>query len=102
MRISDWSSDVCSSDLFNKTRLRPDAQTILDWATNILKKYPDMKVEVAGHTDSVGSDSYNQKLSEGRAQSVIKYFVDHRVRSEERRLGKECVRTFRSRCYPFH
>lgn len=68
---------------FNKTRLRPDAQTILDWATNILKKYPDMKVEVAGHTDSVGSDSYNQKLSEGRAQSVMQYFVDHGVPADQ-------------------
>lgn len=64
---------------FNKTRLRPDAQTILDWAVGILKKYPDMNVEVAGHTDSVGSDSYNQKLSEGRAQAVMQYFVEQGI-----------------------
>lgn len=68
---------------FNKTRLRPDAQTILDWATNILKKYPDMKVEVAGHTDSVGGDSYNQKLSEGRAQAVMQYFTEHGVPADQ-------------------
>ncbi len=60
---------------FNKTRLRPDAETILDLATAILVKYPDMNVEVAGHTDNIGSDEYNQKLSEGRAQSVKDYFV---------------------------
>lgn len=60
---------------FNKTRLRPDAETILDLATAILAKYPDMQVEVAGHTDNIGSDEYNQKLSEGRAQSVKDYFV---------------------------
>jgi len=60
---------------FNKTRLRPDAETILDWATEILKRYPDMKVEVAGHTDNIGSDSYNQELSEGRANAVRTYFV---------------------------
>lgn len=60
---------------FNKTRLRPDAETILDYATAILAKYPDMQVEVAGHTDSIGSDEYNQQLSEGRAQSVKDYFV---------------------------
>lgn len=64
---------------FNKTRLRPDAQTILDWAVGVMKKYPDMNVEIAGHTDSVGSDSYNQQLSEGRAQAVKQYFVDHGV-----------------------
>ncbi|NKF21439.1 OmpA family protein [Solimonas marina] len=68
---------------FNKTRLRPDAETILDWAVGILKKYPDMKVEVAGHTDNIGSDSYNQKLSEGRAQAVVQYFVDHGVPQDQ-------------------
>lgn len=68
---------------FNKTRLRPDAQTILAWATSVLKKYPDMKVEVAGHTDSVGSDDYNQKLSEGRAQAVMQYFVDNGVPADQ-------------------
>jgi OOP family OmpA-OmpF porin len=61
---------------FNKTRLMPDAETILNWAAAILKKYPDMKVEVAGHTDSVGSVKYNQKLSEGRAQAVKDYLVN--------------------------
>ncbi|NGY05306.1 OmpA family protein [Solimonas terrae] len=68
---------------FNKTRLRPDAQTILDWAVGVLKKYPDMKVEIAGHTDSIGSDAYNQKLSEGRAQAVMQYFVDHGVPADQ-------------------
>ncbi len=64
---------------FDKTRLRPDAETILDWATDILKKYPDMQVEIAGHTDSVGRDEYNQQLSEGRAQAVKDYFVSKGV-----------------------
>jgi OmpA-OmpF porin, OOP family len=64
---------------FDKTRLRPDAVTILDWATAILKKYPDMQVEIAGHTDSIGSDTYNQRLSEGRAQAVKDYFVSQGV-----------------------
>ena len=64
---------------FDKIRLRPDAQTILDWATEILKKYPDMQVEIAGHTDSIGTDEYNQQLSEGRAQAVKQYFIDHGI-----------------------
>lgn len=64
---------------FDQTRLRPDAQTILDWATGLLKKYPDMQVEIAGHTDSVGSDRYNQRLSEGRARAVRQYFLDKGV-----------------------
>jgi OOP family OmpA-OmpF porin len=60
---------------FNKTRIMPDGETILNWAASLLKKYPDMKVEVAGHTDSIGSVRYNQKLSEGRAQAVKDFLV---------------------------
>lgn len=60
---------------FDGTRLRPDAQTILDGASDVLLRYPDMKVEIAGHTDSVGSEAYNQNLSEGRAASVREYFI---------------------------
>ena len=60
---------------FNKTRIMPDGETILNWAAGLLKKYPDMQVEVAGHTDSVGSARYNQKLSEGRAQAVKDFLV---------------------------
>lgn len=60
---------------FDSARLRLDAQTILDSAADMLKKYPDMQVEVAGHTDSQGSETYNLKLSDGRAASVRDYFV---------------------------
>jgi OOP family OmpA-OmpF porin len=58
---------------FDKSTLRPDAIAILDEAITILKKYPELKVEVAGHTDAIGTDAYNQKLSERRAQAVYDY-----------------------------
>ncbi|MGH8461138.1 MAG: OmpA family protein [Stenotrophobium sp.] len=60
---------------FNKTRIMPDGETILNYAAGLLKKYPDMNVEVAGYTDSVGSVKYNEKLSQGRAQAVKDYLV---------------------------
>ena len=46
----------------------------------LLRRYPDMQVEVAGHTDSLGSNDYNQALSEARAQTVVDYFVETGVR----------------------
>ncbi|HUP92283.1 MAG TPA: OmpA family protein [Solimonas sp.] len=64
---------------YDKARLRPDAETILDSAVAILKRYPDMNVEVAGHTDDHGSDDYNQKLSERRAAAVADYFRSHGI-----------------------
>jgi OOP family OmpA-OmpF porin len=61
---------------FNKSRLRPDSKTVLDTVVEIMKRYPDMQVELAGHTDNVGSDEYNQKLSEQRAESVRQYLIN--------------------------
>ncbi|MEL6098720.1 OmpA family protein, partial [Stenotrophomonas maltophilia] len=52
---------------FDKSNLRPDAVAILSEATEIQKRYPDLRVEVAGHTDSKCPDAYNQKQSERRA-----------------------------------
>ncbi len=64
---------------FDQATLRPDAMTILGEAIDILKKYPQLKVEVAGHTDSVGTDAYNQGLSERRAKTVYDYLTSNGI-----------------------
>lgn len=64
---------------FDKSTLRPDAVAILSEASEILKRYPELRVEVAGHTDSKGTDAYNQKLSERRAKAVYDYLTGHGV-----------------------
>jgi len=64
---------------FDKSNLRPDAVAILSEATQILSRYPDLKVEVAGHTDSKGTDEYNQKLSERRATAVYNYLTTNGI-----------------------
>lgn len=64
---------------FDKATLRPDAVSILTEAVEILKRYPELKVEVAGHTDSKGTDAYNQKLSERRARAVYDYLTTNSV-----------------------
>lgn len=64
---------------FNKSNLTPAAQTILDSALGAIQSNPDVKVEIVGHTDSVGSDAYNQKLSERRAESVRAYLESRGV-----------------------
>ena len=64
---------------FDKSTLRPDAVSILNEAIEILKRYPELKVEVAGHTDSIGTDAYNQGLSERRARAVYDYLTSNGV-----------------------
>ncbi|MBO9662335.1 MAG: OmpA family protein [Dokdonella sp.] len=58
-----------------------DSIAILDQAIDALKRYPEIKVELDGHTDSVGTDQYNQGLSERRAQIVADYLTAHGVDS---------------------
>jgi outer membrane protein OmpA-like peptidoglycan-associated protein len=59
----------------DKADIRPDAAVILDEAANQLGQVPSARVRVEGHTDSTGSDAYNQSLSERRAGSVRDYLV---------------------------
>jgi OOP family OmpA-OmpF porin len=64
---------------FDKATLRPDAKVILDEAAAILKRNPDVRVDVDGYTDSIGTKEYNQKLSERRAASVADYLASQGV-----------------------
>jgi len=64
---------------FDKAALRTDAVSILAEAAQILTRHPELRVEVAGHTDQCGKDGYNQKLSERRARAVYDYLTSHGV-----------------------
>ncbi len=60
---------------FNKATIRPDSEPTLDKVLALLQARPDLKLEVQGHTDNVGDDAYNQKLSEARAASVLTWLT---------------------------
>jgi len=67
---------------FNKATLKPESHSELDYWVTLLKKYPQLKIEIDGHTDSVGTAAYNAKLSLERARSVQQYFVEHGINSK--------------------
>ena len=64
---------------FNKATLKPEGMAKLDQAAAVMAEHADLAVGVEGHTDSVGSDAYNQKLSERRAQAAVDYLVSKGV-----------------------
>ncbi len=67
---------------FDKWYIRKDSINILDKLVEMLKAHPNLKVEVWGHTDSIGDDTYNQKLSEKRADAVCDYIIKHGISPE--------------------
>lgn len=64
---------------FDSTVLTEPSKSVLNNAARILKANPETRVEVAGHTDSVGAAAYNLRLSQGRADSVVRYLVSQGV-----------------------
>ena len=66
---------------FNSSALRSSSRASLQQMTDVFQKYPDTTLSVQGHTDSIGSAAYNQRLSERRADSVAGYLQDLGVRS---------------------
>ncbi|MBF0296111.1 MAG: OmpA family protein [Magnetococcales bacterium] len=87
-RGEDWSAQLkrdCRVPLygvlfeFDKAALRPESAATLARARDALAALPALAVEVQGHTDNVGSDSYNLKLSEARAASVVQWFTGHGI-----------------------
>jgi len=64
---------------FGKYTLKPEAREKLAKVSGILLAYPNLKLQVEGYTDNIGSDEYNQKLSENRADGVRSYLVTQGV-----------------------
>jgi len=69
---------------FDKATLRKESAAELDRLVKMLRDVPTLKIEISGHTDDVGSDEYNTKLSKDRAKAVVDYLIIQGI--EEDRL----------------
>ena len=67
---------------FDKAVLRDESKLALDSMVILLKEHPNIVVEMASHTDRIGSDKYNQGLSQRRAQSVVDYLIENGIPKE--------------------
>ena len=82
----------------DKYNIRPDAAKVLDSLIDILNQYPEIDIELSSHTDSRGSDLYNEKLSQNRATSAVSYLIKNGISSKrlkargygEKRLRNHC------------
>jgi outer membrane protein OmpA-like peptidoglycan-associated protein len=69
----------------NKWNIKPDAERILNVLVDLLKKYPEMEIEMGAHTDSRASDYYNIMLSNKRAASTLEYLVSNGIKRKRLR-----------------
>jgi len=60
---------------FDKATLRPESNLEIERLRKVMLEYPNMKIEMSGHTDNKGSADYNKKLSFSRAKAVVDYLV---------------------------
>lgn len=77
---------------FDKSTLRSESKLELDRWAKMLRENPSVILEISGHTDSIGNDGYNQRLSERRAKAVVKYLVEQGIsaqRLEARGFGEK-------------
>ncbi len=64
---------------FDKATLKPESDAVLQQVAALMSRDGTLRLEVQGHTDSVGSDAYNQPLSDARARSVVVWLTQHSV-----------------------
>ena len=92
---------------FDKATLRPESATALDELVALLNENPNVTIELSAHADYRGSAEYNKRLSQRRAESVVKYLIDHGIASDRLTpvgYGKEKPKTIRRKLtekYPF-
>ena len=67
---------------FDKATLRPESQTALNELVDLLNENPNITIELSAHTDYKGSDQYNERLSQRRAESVVNYLIEHGIASD--------------------
>jgi outer membrane protein OmpA-like peptidoglycan-associated protein len=78
--VIEFTNDVLFG--FDQSNLKTEARDNLDKLVVILNKYPDTNIEIHGHTDSKGTQAYNQALSERRASTVSNYLASEGIDSQ--------------------
>ena len=67
---------------FDKATLRPESSAALDSLVDLLNENSHITIELSAHTDYKGSDQYNERLSQQRAESVVRYLIQHGIASD--------------------
>ena len=86
-----FKSDVMFD--FDSSKLKPGAYAEMDRVARVLNEYPHTMIRIEGHTDAIGSEDYNQRLSEKRAEAVKNALVQRNVVRLQNLVSKIRVNT---------
>ena len=92
---------------FDKATLRPESAEALDQLVTLLEENPNVTIELSAHCDYKGSEDYNKRLSQRRAESVVRYLIEHGIASDRLTpvgYGKDKAKRIRRKVaekYPF-
>ena len=92
---------------FDKATLRPESAEALDQLVTLLEENPNVTIELSAHCDYKGSADYNKRLSQRRAESVVRYLIEHGIASDRLTpvgYGKDKAKRIRRKVaekYPF-
>ena len=108
--LADISAPVLIDNIFydfDKATLRPESTEALDRLVQLLNDNPNVTIELSAHTDYKGSDKYNERLSQRRAESVVNYLIAHGIASDRltpKGYGEQKPKTVKRKLaerYPF-
>jgi len=92
---------------FDKATLRPESSVALDSLVDLLRQNAHITIELSAHTDYKGSDKYNERLSQQRAESVVRYLIQHGIAADRltpKGYGESKPKTIKKKVaerYPF-
>ena len=84
-KITTCGTTITLNNIFfdyNKSTLKKESDAELGLLIKLLNDNPEVKIEIGGHTDNVGSDEYNKTLSANRARAVVDYLSGHGIKAE--------------------
>ena len=85
---------------FDKYSLRKESETALDELVKLLEQNPNVTIELSAHCDYKGSDAYNKKLSQNRAETVVRYLIEKGIKADRLTpvgYGKQKPKTIRKK-----